>query len=140
MGVSVTVYCEPVPKGRPRFHLVRGHVHTYTPAKTANYEKRIAEVWSKQAGFTFEKDIPLAVQIYFGMPIPKSTTKKRKIQMIERCIGHTKKPDLDNLIKSVLDALNGVAFEDDSQIMRISASKYYTEYPCVNVYISEREE
>ena len=140
MGVSVTVYCEPVPKGRPRFHLVRGHVHTYTPAKTADYEKHIAEAWNIQAGFTFEKEIPLSVQIYFGMPIPKSTTKKNKERMIKGCVYHQKKPDLDNLIKSVLDALNGVAYEDDSQIVRISASKYYSKYPCVTVHISERSE
>ena len=136
----VTIYLEPIPKARPRFHLVRGHVHTYTPAKTANYEKRIAEAWSEQAGFTFDKDIPLAVHIYFGMPIPKSTTKKNKSLMLEGLLKHTKKPDIDNLIKSVLDGLNGVAWEDDAQIVRISAEKYYSLYPSVTIYIAERED
>ena len=74
------------------------------------------------------------------MPIPKSTPKSRKAAMLEKIIQHTKKPDLDNLQKAVLDALNGTAWEDDSQIVRITAEKKYTDDPYVYLYMNEYTE
>lgn len=140
MKTNVTIYLEPIPKGRPKFSMFHGHVHTYTPKKTADYEKKIADAYIKMSGHKFDKGIPLAVNIFFGMPIPKSTTKKNKSLMLEGRLKHTKKPDIDNLIKSVLDGLNGVAWEDDSQIVRLSANKYYSQYPTITIYIAERED
>ncbi len=136
--VSSRIYINPEPKGRPRFTTFGGRVHTYTPKKTELYEHKIAEQYKRSTqNYKFEKGDPINVSLVFGMPIPKSAPKSRKRAMIEGIIRHTKKPDVDNLIKSVLDALNGVAWVDDSQIVRISAMKLYCEDPYVYIKIYE---
>lgn len=71
------------------------------------------------------------------MPIPKSTPKSRKEAMFEGIIKHTKRPDVDNMAKAVLDALNGIAWEDDSQIARLSITKEYAKEPYVYFYMHE---
>jgi Holliday junction resolvase RusA-like endonuclease len=52
----------------------------------------------------------------------------------------TKKPDLDNLAKSVLDALNGVIYQDDSQIVSLHMTKVYSQYPGIDLLIREQIE
>ena len=118
----------PVPKGRPRFY---GN-HAVTPPKTREYEKLIRESWTYGM-----MDGPLGVRMLFVMPIPKSVSKKKHEELLgER---HTKKPDLDNLVKAVLDGLNGTAFEDDSRIHRIMAIKEYGDDPRVVVTLTGEE-
>lgn len=135
---SLTVWfpIEPVPKGRPRFTKFG---KAYTPEKTKKYEKRIADYFREQPqSFKFGKDIPVAVNLVFGMPIPKNTPKSRKNAMIEGIIKHTKRPDVDNMAKAVLDALShGLAWEDDSQIVRLSITKEYAKEPYVYLYMYE---
>ena len=136
--INITIPITPVAWQRPKTSIINGWVHHYSPAKTKNYEKAIADYY-KQAtrGFRFDKDEPICVNLVFGMPIPQSTPKSRREAMREGVIRHTKRPDVDNLAKSVLDALNGVAWEDDSQIVRLSVSKQYRETPDVYIYIHE---
>lgn len=139
--LTITVPIAPVPKGRPRFRAFEGKVHTFTPSKTAAYEKKIADYYKQSSkNFKFEKDQAVFVNIVFGMPIPKSAPKVKQVNMCKGNIKHTKKPDVDNLVKAVLDALNGVAWEDDSQIVRLSASKEYSAEPYVYLYIHESVE
>ena len=136
--VTARLYVSPEPKGRPKFTTFGGHVHTYTPKKTELYERRIKEQYIKYTeGYKFEKGQPICVNLVFGMPIPASSPKSRKRAMAEGIIRHTKKPDIDNMIKSVLDALNGVAWVDDSQIVRLTAMKLYCEDPYVYIKIYE---
>lgn len=120
---------EPVPKGRPRFTRTG---HAYTPKKTADYEKQIREMYF---GPCFEG--PIYVKLIFNMPIPKSFSKKKREEAGCQRIQYTKKPDLDNLAKAVLDALNGVAFTDDSQIVRLGMEKRYHRLPGVWLEIWE---
>ena len=80
---------------------------------------------------------PLSVEMTFYMPIPKAFSKKKRSQAIAGDIRHTKKPDIDNLCKSVLDTLNNIFFEDDKQIVRLSASKCYSDTPSIMIHISE---
>lgn len=134
---SLTIWfpIEPTPKGRPRFTRFG---KPYTPKKTQDYEKQIADYFREQPqSFTFWKDIPVAVNLVFGMPIPKSASKSRKEAMAEGTIKHTKRGDVDNLAKAVLDALNGLAWEDDSQIVRLSITKEYAKEPYVYFYMHE---
>ena len=63
----------------------------------------------------------IEINIEFLYSIPKSWSKKDK----ENANYHTFKPDIDNLIKSVLDGLNGIAYKDDSQVCKIEAIKRY---------------
>ena len=113
---------EPKPKGRPRF--TRGG-HAYTPKKTHDYEKELKEYYYQFADDFYR--CAIQIRLTFNMPIPKSTTKRDRRLISEGVFKFTKKPDVDNLVKAVLDALNGVAFEDDSLITKIVAEKKYTE-------------
>lgn len=118
----------PIPKGRPRFY----GGHAVTPEKTRKYEKLIRDSWTH--GIVEGKSI--MVDIEFRIPIPQSYSKKKKDEL--EWTPHNKKPDLDNLVKAVLDALNGVAFEDDSLISDINASKTYAEEPGVYIMVHGR--
>ena len=123
---------EPVAKGRPKFTRTG---HTYTPKKTKGYEDKISECWDETGLQMFEG--PVQIKLIFQMPIPKSYTKK-KIQAIkDGYLKYDKKPDLDNLAKAVLDALNGKAYEDDSKITGLFLIKRYSEYPGVMMTIRE---
>ena len=73
------------------------------------------------------------------MPIPKSASKKAKIAMESGVTAHIKKPDIDNMAKTVLDALNGLAYVDDSQIYSLTLYKTYSERPGIYLKITESE-
>ena len=69
--------------------------------------------------------------------IPKSMTKKNRQLIEEGKLHPTKKPDLDNVAKIVLDSLNGIAYSDDSQIVKLNVEKHYSENPRVEVTLYE---
>lgn len=125
--ISVTLPVEPMPKLRPRFRVVRGRVFTHTPYETKAFENELAALYLTRArGAKFEANIPLQVKIEFYLEHPKSFSKK-KIQAIDDgLVKHTVKPDLDNLTKALLDALNDIAWHDDAQIVDLQTSKEYT--------------
>ena len=120
--IKITIPGIPVAKGRPRV-TKRG---AFTPQKTVNYESLVQYTYMAQAeGQKLEG--PLRMDIMFFFPIPKSYSKKRREAIRRMLEQHTKKPDIDNCIKSITDALNKFAYDDDSQVVEISARKYYTE-------------
>ena len=137
-----TVYGECVGKKRPKFSRQGNFVRTYTPEATANYETlvRLSFVQENPNFKTIEKDIPLTCIITIYKGIPKSVSKKKKTMMLNEVIRPTSKPDIDNSVKSIFDALNGVAYHDDSQIVDLSVRKVYGETPKVEVEIYEHEE
>lgn len=135
--VSMTLPFEPTPKGRPRFSVRYNHVQTHTPPKTKAFESQISFYYRSEGGIKFEKGIPLRVSITFMMPIPKSASKKAKIDMQADIKKHTVKPDLDNLTKAVLDGLNEVAWNDDAQIVELHVKKLYSGKPFIQINISE---
>lgn len=140
---NITIPITPVPKARPRATICakRGRVKFYTPKTTADYEKAIAEYWRQATnGFQYEKEQPLIVNLVFGMPIPKSTSKSKTELMANGTIRPTKKPDVDNLAKAVMDGLNGVAWADDSQVVKVSIYKEYAKEPYVYIYIHDDAE
>ena len=77
------------------------------------------------------------MDIIANFEIPKSTTKVAKAQMLDNIISPTKKPDIDNIVKIILDAMNNVAFKDDTQITKISVEKKYSEVEKIFVKIEE---
>ena len=122
----------PIAKGRPR--LTR-YGQAYTPKKTKDYEKAIAEHFKGQNIEKFEG--PIHIKLVFQMPIPKSFTKKQRGLIQEGFMKYDKKPDLDNLAKAVLDALNGIAYEDDSKITGLFLVKRYSNFPGTTMTIRE---
>ncbi|MDU7337582.1 MAG: RusA family crossover junction endodeoxyribonuclease [Clostridium sp.] len=85
----------------------------------------------------FSDDAQLAMQITAFYPIPKSKSKRIQAEMISGVIRPTKKPDCDNVIKTICDALNELAYKDDAQIVITQMSKYYGEVPRTLVKIIE---
>lgn len=138
--IQFTVMGDPVPKARARTTVQGGFAHSYTPAKTVQYERKVAAAYARAAnGFKFAPESPLKMSVYIYMPIPKSAGKR----LTERLAGgvwHTKKPDASNVLKSVEDSLNGIAYKDDSQIAAEWVQKKYSDCPRVEVKIEELSE
>lgn len=101
-----------------------GRVHSYTPERTAVYEALVRQYYKISHGPYYGKDA-LAVEIAAFYAIPKSYSKKKTAEICGKCLRPTVKPDCDNIIKSILDALNGLAYSDDSQIASVTCGKYY---------------
>ena len=125
----------PVGKARPRF-TKKGHA--YTPDKTRKYEGRVAVAFYDSREKAFRKGTPIVVDVIARMPIPKSTSKKKRLEMLARK-KMLKQPDIDNIVKAVLDGLSGLAFPDDNQVWKIYAYKIYAEEPSTTVLISGDE-
>ena len=134
MEAHFTIPGEPVGKGRPRFSRQGSFVMAYTPGKTVSYENLIKVEYERQSGFSFgEREIGLRVTAYFS--IPKSASKVKRRQMKDGEIRPAKKPDIDNVCKVVADALNGVAYNDDRQIVYTEISKRYDDMPRMDISI-----
>lgn len=112
-----------VGKERPRVNMVTGIV--YTPNKTKDYEFLIQQSFKLNNPRFSMIEGRVAIEIVAYMSIPKNTSKIKKKAMIENQISPTKKPDIDNIAKSVLDALNKFAFKDDNQVSKITVEKRY---------------
>lgn len=131
--IEFIVYGEPKGKGRPRF----GNGHTYTPKTTTDYEKSVlAAYMDNYHTYKLKGEIWVHIRAYMG--IPKSTPKKRQSEMLGK--GVVKKPDVDNIAKIILDALNGVAYDDDKQITRLVVVKKYSSIPRVEVAMGDKGE
>ena len=139
--ISFRIEGEPVGKGRPRVIASRGKfAHAYTPKKTKDYEDSIRFAFLASTEETmpiYQRGTSLEARLTIAVSVPKSYSKKKTAQCLAGRIAPSKKPDIDNVIKCILDALNGYAFEDDSQVTRLKAEKIYAEEPYVDVYIKE---
>jgi Holliday junction resolvase RusA-like endonuclease len=137
MMITFKVDADPVGKQRARYAKRGNFVQTYTPDKTRNYESLIKEAAIEAMGTSEPLETPVTLYLYIRAPIPKSLPKKR----IEACLNGLekpiKKPDASNVLKSVEDAMNGVVYKDDSQIVNIHVSKVYSSVSGVDVCIKE---
>ena len=127
----------PQGKARPRFS--RKSQTVYTPSKTAAYEKEIANAYRRADGKLFKKGCYLAVSVEAYFTVPKSFSKVKVGQAVSGDLRPDKKPDVDNILKAVLDGLNGTAYEDDSQVVSAKCIKWYDSshsegHIVVNVY------
>jgi Holliday junction resolvase RusA-like endonuclease len=131
--IAFLVSIIPTAKGRPRFSRKTGRV--YTPAETEAAERsfRSLAVAHRPAE---PLEGPLFVQLVFGVPIPKKSRWWHEAALA-RCVWPTPRPDLDNYEKLVLDALNGIFWLDDSQIVKVEKMKAYAPSPFISVRISK---
>lgn len=138
MFVEFTVPGEPQGKGRPRFARIGSGIRTYTPEKTAAYENLVKLEYERVfRGQKFSDDAQIYMNILCIYSIPSSATKKKRAMMLSGEMKPTKKPDCDNVLKTIADSLNGIAYRDDAQIVRATVSKKYGELPGVRVLIEE---
>ena len=137
MQIMFTVYGDPVAKGRPRFAKRGNFVQTYTPEKTKTYETEVAMMAKAAMGASEALEGALEAFIYVTYAVPASYSKKRSEACLSGLEKHTKKPDLDNVVKSVVDGMDKIVFLNDSQITSIHATKVYGEIAKVEVMVRE---
>lgn len=139
MIIEFTIPGKPVGQGRPRFSRHRGYVQTYDPAKSRQY-KAMATMCAQRvySGNPLETPLKITVKAYFGLY--KSYTKKRREACLSGQEVPTKKPDIDNIVKGIMDSLNGVIYHDDKQVIQLVAFKAYAEKPRVEVTVEELEQ
>lgn len=132
MRVCFTVYGDPQGKARPR---VLRSGRSFTPKKTADYERAIRMAYIEARGGCTEHPVKVSVAAYYR--IPQSASKAKRAAMLSNEILPAKKPDLDNVAKAVCDALNMVAYKDDAQVCVLHVEKYYAAEPMIVVAVSE---
>ena len=122
-------------KGRPRINTATAIA--YTPTKTKEYEDLVKQYFiiKNRCAKPLEGRLEVTIKAFFG--IPKNTSKKQKEEMLNNNISPVKKPDIDNIAKIILDALNKLAFNDDNQITKLSIEKEYCEEEKVYIKIEQ---
>lgn len=127
---------DPVPQGRPRAGRAGRRIVMYDPKESREYKRYVSLIARQHAPKTLLEG-PLSVRMKIYRQIPKSTTKKDRALIFEGKKRPITKPDTDNYTKSVLDALNGIIYKDDSQVTDLYASKYYSDDPRVEIKVQE---
>ena len=126
-----------VGKQRPKFSTVGGYAKAYTPKKTRDYEQKVKDCYLDEyqpLRWTDKEPLEIIVNAYFE--IPKTASKKAKTEMLLH--GYpTKKPDADNILKSIADSLNNLCYADDCQIVSATVNKIWSEEPKCEVTIRE---
>ncbi|KMY60124.1 hypothetical protein AA906_07035 [Geobacillus stearothermophilus] len=136
--IKFIVYGEPVAQGRPRATTVNGRVRMYDPKKSRDFKHYLKLAASKhRPEQLIEGPISLEVKVY--KPILKSFSKKKKAAAEAGQLRPISKPDVSNYLKLIEDALTGVIWKDDSQIIDCSISKYYSETPRTEIQIKEMD-
>ena len=133
MTYVIVIAGEPVGKGRPKFSRQSGRA--YTPAKTANTEAYVKSEAVRQVGQPMLAG-PLTVSVRATVSVPASWSKKKREAALSGATRPTGKPDLDNTLKLYCDALNGIVWVDDSQIVCVYAEKKYGENPQTELKIT----
>jgi Holliday junction resolvase RusA-like endonuclease len=137
--VSVLLPGDPVPKGRPRFRIVkpRGRpqfVTVYTEAATVAYEKALAAEGQIAMAGRKPLDVALSVTVEAFIGIPASWSAKKRAAALAGDIHATSRPDSDNYLK-VIDGLNGIVWTDDSLIVAMQVFKRYADFPRLRVSV-----
>jgi Holliday junction resolvase RusA-like endonuclease len=135
--VTYQVEGNPVGKGRPKFARRGNFVSTYTPTKTRDYEDLIKDAARKAMGSNELLETPVTVAIYITVPIPQSYSKKRTESCLSGSERPIKKPDIDNVAKCFLDAMNEIVYKDDTQVLTLHIAKVYGTVGMVEVMVKE---
>jgi Holliday junction resolvase RusA-like endonuclease len=135
-SVKCIVPGKPFGKQRPRM-VKRGRFSsTYTPKETVEYENLVKLSYYNTNGNIKLKGA-IKAEIIGTFPIPNSISKKQQEKIINGKIKYTKKIDCDNMAKCCLDALNNIAYDDDSQIYDLRVIKKYGVNPQVEIILTE---
>lgn len=140
-GLAFTIPGDPRGKGRPRATVFKGkdgapaRARMYSDSKTVSYENLVKMAASQALGGRAPLDVPLTVVVTVRMTPAASSSAKKRAAMLSGTIVPTKLPDLDNVVKAVLDGCNKVAFRDDALVVSLIARKHYAEVSGVDVEI-----
>lgn len=133
--LTICLLGAPQGKGRARAFRRGSHIGHYTPEKTRTYEGMIRTAAAVELVGRAAFDEPLEFTLRAVFPVPASWSERKRQQAIVGEIKPGKKPDLDNIAKAWNDALNGVAYRDDSLICRMTLDKRYGPQPLVVVTV-----
>ena len=140
--MKITFKIDGTPKGKARARTVckNGRTWSYTPKGTQDYENNVKKSFLDEFSLSLEEIIekPVKVSIIAFFEPNKSLSNKKKEQLYNQY--YLKKPDADNIAKSICDALNGLAYKDDSQIYDLSVKKFYASSSYVVVTIEYLQE
>ena len=128
----------PVGKRRPKFSTVHGYAQAIKPKEDVIYENlvKLSFQQAKPSDYNlFDKAVKMTILAYFA--IPKSFSKKKQNEAIEGRISPLTKPDADNIAKIIFDALNDIAYKDDTQIVELTIIKKYASEPKVKITLCE---
>jgi len=135
MIFSFEINEKPIGKERPRVNTKTGKV--YTPTKTSSFEDKVKWAFRSKYNIDMEPSTePFKALIIAEFEPPKSLSKKKKENLILDG-DYTKKPDVDNIAKIILDSLNGLAYKDDSQVINLEVIKRYSDENMVIVRLEE---
>jgi Holliday junction resolvase RusA-like endonuclease len=125
----------PKPSPRPRL----GKYGTYMDPKYQQWKREFAFKWSKYNIPAIEMGKPIKMTVEFHIEAPKYLRQRKKVwdDLIDNRLWHTKRSDLDNLVKSVKDALNKVAYFDDAQVCELHAKKIWALEPKILIKLEE---
>lgn len=131
---------KPQGKGRPRAVTRGKFVKMYTPEKTVNYESTVALAASQAMAGRPPIEGPVSVSMFIALPIPASWSKRKQAQALDGQLLPITKPDVDNVVKAVFDAINGVVWGDDTQVVDAWVTKRYRARPGVSVVVDAVEQ
>lgn len=129
--VTVSLAGVPQGKGRARAYRKGNHIGHYTPERTRSYEGMVRTAAMVEMGSRSPIEGPVEFVLRAVFPVPTSWSGRKRQQALVGDLKPAKKPDLDNIAKAVTDALNGVVFADDAQIVRMTLEKRYGQAPAV---------
>lgn len=119
--MEIFVEGTPVAQPRPKVSTIHGRARAYVPAKHKVHRWRDKVRDAVALRWCVPTDEPLTLVLRFAMPRTQAQTWKRRPMV---SLPHTKKPDVDNLAKSVMDAMEGLVFESDAQVVSLRVEKY----------------
>lgn len=135
--MKITILGEPKGKGRARARVMGGRfAQMYTPKDTVEYENYIKLLFV-QSNATIIVNKPVIATLKAFYSIPKAFSKVNTQKALQGELRPLKKPDIDNIQKIVFDALNGLAYKDDTQIVRVVCEKWYDNQPRIELELSE---
>lgn len=138
MEIKIIVPGEPVPQGRPKF-TTKPFIRAYDSPQSVAYKKLVARyAMQHKPEQLLEGSLSLHIDIY------KQTLKsfsKKKAELAEvRLLRPTTKPDADNYAKGPMDALKGIIWKDDGQVVDLVARKFYSSEPRIEITVIALDE
>ena len=137
--VKFTIYGEIVSAMRPRASFYGGHAHIYQPKENVQYQNLVSMAYKEATDMYYTRDKALNIEIHAYFKYPSAITPLQKEMARNGLYACLKHKDLDNIAKNILDGLNGIAYDDDKQIVDLHITKSYDDQERVEVVIREEE-
>lgn len=135
MKYKFEIHEKAIGKERPRYSSKTHRM--YTPKRTSTFEEKVRSAFLEKYNIATEVSTkPFKAKIIAVFEPPKSASKKKKEELLYQ-INYTKRPDADNIAKAILDALNGLAYKDDSQVSALLVLKDYGQENKILVELEE---